>query len=170
MQKREVYSMKKSMVSSLSASFKKVALTEDREEAKLQHRNNLHTLVQKYMEDVESGKATGIKNAKELVDVMKMDLLLMGEVTERSETNTVEEEVRINKLTQFIDANDENISKILSGMMDTLNEANDKLDSSYVKKEYTEEDETVDINDDALDEIAKQAMNQMMEDNDNSSE
>mgnify|MGYP001153065576 CR=1 FL=1 len=162
--------MKKSMVSSLSASFKKVALTEDREEAKLQHRNNLHTLVQKYMEDVESGKATGIKNAKELVDVMKMDLLLMGEVTERSETNTVEEEVRINKLTQFIDANDENISKILSGMMDTLNEANDKLDSSYVKKEYTEEDETVDINDDALDEIAKQAMNQMMEDNDNSSE
>lgn len=162
--------MKKSMVSSLSASFKKVALTEDREEAKLQHRNNLHTLVQKYMEDVESGKATGIKNAKELVDVMKMDLLLMGEVTERSETNTVEEEVRINKLTQFIDANDENISKILSGMMDTLNEANDKLDSSYVKKEYTEEDETVDINDDALDEIAKQAMDQMMEDNDNSSE
>lgn len=154
--------MKRSMVSSLSASFKKAAMPADVEEAKLRNRETLEIMKNKYLEDVAKGKADGIRNAKELVEVMKMEMLLLGEATERTETNSPEEEVRINKITQYLDVNDENVSGILAGLMDELNEANDALDQSHVKKDTKEDASVTDIDSAALDELAQQAMDDYM--------
>ncbi|ACI90957.1 gp1.9 [Bacillus phage SPO1] len=154
--------MKKSMVSSLSASFKKAAMPADVEEAKLRNRETLEILKDKYLEDVAKGKADGIRNSKELVEVMKMEMLLLGEATERTENNSPEEEVRINKITQYLDVNNENVSDILAGLMDELNEANDALDQSHVKKDTKEDSSVTDIDSSVLDELAQQAMDDYM--------
>ncbi|AGY46930.1 hypothetical protein CampHawk_52 [Bacillus phage CampHawk] len=154
--------MKKSMVSSLSASFKKAAMPADVEEAKLRNRETLEILKDKYLEDVAKGKADGIRNSKELVEVMKMEMLLLGEATERTENNSPEEEVRINKITQYLDVNNENVSDILAGLMEELNEANDALDQSHVKKDTKEDSSVTDIDSSVLDELAQQAMDDYM--------
>ncbi|QMV48582.1 hypothetical protein phi18_053 [Bacillus phage phi18] len=154
--------MKKTMVSSLSASFKKAAMPADVEEAKLRNRETLEILKDKYLEDVAKGKADGIRNSKELVEVMKMEMLLLGEATERTENNSPEEEVRINKITQYLDVNNENVSDILAGLMDELNEANDALDQSHVKKDTKEDSSVTDIDSSVLDELAQQAMDDYM--------
>ncbi|QMV48355.1 hypothetical protein [Bacillus phage SPO1L4] len=154
--------MKKTMVSSLSASFKKAAMPADVEEAKLRNRETLEILKDKYLEDVAKGKADGIRNSKELVEVMKMEMLLLGEATERTESNSPEEEVRINKITQYLDVNNENVSDILAGLMDELNEANDALDQSHVKKDTKEDASVTDIDSSVLDELAQQAMDDYM--------
>ncbi|UNY48995.1 hypothetical protein sp82g_58 [Bacillus phage SP82G] len=142
------------MVSSLSASFKKAAMPADVEEAKLRNRETLEILKDKYLEDVAKGKADGIRNSKELVEVMKMEMLLLGEATERTENNSPEEEVRINKITQYLDVNNENVSDILAGLMDELNEANDALDQSHVKKDTKEDSSVTDIDSSVLDETS----------------
>lgn len=153
--------MKKSMVSSLSASFKKAAMPADVEEAKLRNRETLETLKTKYMDDVMTGKADGIRNAKELVEVMKMEMLLLGEATERTEANSPEEELRINKITNFLDTNKEDVSEILSGLMEELNEANDALDQSHVKSKE-KDDGSVSLDESILDDLAQQAMEEYM--------
>lgn len=153
--------MKKTMVSSLSASFKKAAMPADVEEAKLRNRETLEILKDKYLEDVAKGKADGIRNAKELVEVMKMEMLLLGEATERTESNSPEEEARINKITQYLDANNENVSDILAGLMDELNEANDALDQSHVKSKE-KDDGSVSLDESILDDLAQQATEEYM--------
>ncbi|WIT25983.1 hypothetical protein [Bacillus phage SPO1L1] len=152
--------MKRSMVSSLSASFKKAAMPADVEEAKLRNRETLEMLKTKYMEDVAKGKADGIRNSKELVEVMKMEMLLLGEATERTDTNSPEEEVRISKITEYLDVNADDVKGILDGLMNQLNEANDSLDQSHVKKQ--KEEDPVDIDESVLDELAQQAMDEYL--------
>lgn len=121
------------MVSSLSMTFKRAVLNENVEEAKKEHRQTLKTLMDQYAEDVQNGKADGIRTAKELVEVMKMDLLLMGEATDRTE-NSTPDEVRVNKITQMLDGN-ENLDTVLEDLMMTLNQANDDEDTFIVKSE-----------------------------------
>lgn len=159
----------KPMVSSLSMSFKKATnITEDREEAKKQHRATITTLINQYLEDVESGKAVGIRNAKDLVEVMKMDLLLMGEATERTENSADFDEIRVQKISQAIDLNDPAFKGIVSKMFSVLNEANDEADIGTNKK--TESDDLAGLNGaslvadaDAVAEISRQFAQQAMD-------
>ena len=114
------------LVSSLSVSFRKaVTVTEDVAEAKKEHRGNLKTLVDKYMQGIVEGKVEGIRNAKELVEVIKADLLLMGEATDRSETNGVDD-MKVIKMQQALDENDPNVQSLLANMMRILNDSNDE--------------------------------------------
>jgi len=117
---------KPTIVSSFSVAFKKAAnLIEDVEEAKKVHRQNLSTLVDKYMRDIKDGKAEGIRNAKELVEVIKADLLLMGEANDRSENTSAVEEARVTKVMKALDENDPTVQDLMSKMFDMLNEEND---------------------------------------------
>ncbi len=155
----------KPIVSSLSMAFKKATkVTEDREEAKKEHRSNLKSLMDKYMEDVQAGKADGIRTAKELVEVMKMDLLLMGEATERTENSNDFDEMRVQKITQVLDLTNGDIRSTMAEMLRTLNDANDEADIGTNKKSKTDELSDYDgtsimVDDDALAELAQQAMN-----------
>lgn len=116
---------KKPLVSSLSISFRKAVLPESVEEAKQEHRTKLHGLVEKYMEDVQNGKVEGIRNAKDLIEVMKMDLLLMGEATDRTEQNSSIDEVRISKVAQSLDFEDPEIKDLLASVYSQFNQQND---------------------------------------------
>lgn len=152
------------MVSSLSMAFKRATkVSEDREEAKKEHRQTLKMLMDKYVDDVQAGKAEGIRTAKELVEVIKADLLLMGEATERTENTNELDEIRVQKIAQVLDVNDANIRTTMAQMLKTLNDVNDEADIGTNKKSEMESDndyQGVSImgDDDALAEIAKQAM------------
>jgi hypothetical protein len=113
--------------------FRKASISEDVTEAKKGHREKLHTLTEKYMQDVMDGKAEGIRNAKELVDVLKLDLLIMGEATERTDNNV--DEVRVNKLQQYISPDDPAIQHIMDQMLNGLNAMNDGQDINSSKKQ-----------------------------------
>lgn len=110
------------MVGCLSLAFKKaVALAEDVDIAKQLHRGNLKTLMDKYMADVQSGKADGIRNAKEFVEVIKTDMLLMGEATERVET---QDDERLKAIESQIDMDNPEISSLISAMFASMNDVN----------------------------------------------
>lgn len=128
-------SKKPALVSTLSMSFRKATLPESTEEAKREHRSTLNTLIEEYSTNVKSGKAEGIRNAKDLVEVMKMDLLLMGEVTDRTENTDNLDEVRINKMTQYIDEEDDDVKKLMDQMLRGLNDANDSEDKASSRKQ-----------------------------------
>ena len=159
------------MVSSFLVNFKKVArMTEDREEAKKEHRQTLHDLIYKYANDVQLGKADGIRNAKELVEVMKMDLLLMGDATERTENVNELDELRVQKISQVIDLNNDNIRKVLSDMVVTLNDTNDEADIGTNKKSDANKLSDLDgasvmADEGSLEEIAKQAVQDYIDSN-----
>jgi hypothetical protein len=76
---------------------------------------------------VANGKAEGIRNAKELVEVIKMDLLMLGEATDRND-NTFDDK-RMALVSQVIDPSDPNIQTLIANMMKTLNGANDDEDA-----------------------------------------
>lgn len=126
---------RKPLVTSLSMSFKKVVLPEGVEEAKKEHRESLHSLITQYKEDVISGKAEGIRTAKELVEVIKMDLLLMGEVTDRTENSSNIDEVRLSKMAQYVDGDDPAMQALMDQMLMGLNNANDEDDIGSSKKQ-----------------------------------
>ena len=153
----------KAKVSSLSIAFKKsLQITEDREEAKKEHRQSLKNLMNRYEEDVKTGKAEGIRTAKEFVEVMKMDLLLMGEATERIDENSLDE-VRVQKITQVLDVTNDTIRSTMANMLKTLNDVNDEADIGTNKKSETDELSSLDgasimADSDALAELAQQAM------------
>ena len=125
----------KPLVSSFAVSFKKATITEDTKEAKKEHRKSLKILTDKYFEDIASGKVEGIRNAKELVEVIKADLLLMGEATERKEELNALEEARITRITQTIDMDDPAIQSLVEKLMADFNDVNDGGDTS---DEYVE--------------------------------
>jgi hypothetical protein len=133
---------KKPLVSSLSLSFRKAVMPESVEETKQQHRETLHNLIEKYIQDVQAGKAEGIRNAKELVEVMKMDLLLMGEATERTDNTGTIDEVRVNRIAQFIPEDDPAIQNLINQVLMGLNDANDEADvnSSMEQQEIVQQE------------------------------
>jgi hypothetical protein len=126
---------KKPLITSLSMSFRKATVPETVEEAKKEHRQKLHSLVEQYAQDVLEGKAEGIRNAKELVEVMKMDMLLMGEATDRTENTNNIDEVRISKMSQYVSDDDPALLAIMEQMLMGLNNANDEEDIGSSKKQ-----------------------------------
>lgn len=120
---------RKPIVSSLSMAFKRATtITDDVEQAKIEHRTNLKLLVDKYMDDVQEGKAEGIRNAKDLIEVIKADLLLMGEANERTETSNTIDEIRVQKVTQALEEDSPEMQKLMEHMLLAMNGANDGLD------------------------------------------
>ncbi|MNI62452.1 hypothetical protein D3C73_1177760 [compost metagenome] len=120
---------KPGLVSSLSMQFKKaVTVSDDMEQVKKEHRGRLANLVEDYMDKVAEGTVDGIRNAKDLVEVIKMDLLLGGEVTDRTENNI--DEARVSKIAGAIDVNDPAMAQIMQDFFDRLNESNDEAEDT----------------------------------------
>jgi hypothetical protein len=117
------------LVTNLTMTFRKATTTvsDDVAEVKKGHRENIKLLIDNYMSDVHNGNATGISSVKELVDVIKLDLLMVGEATERPET-TVLDEIRVSKIAQVLDENDPAVQAIMGSLLKSLNEANDEAD------------------------------------------
>ena len=129
------------LVSSLAVSFKKATqLSDNVAEVKTQHRTNLKTLIDDYMQQVSEGKAQGIRTAKELVEVIKTDLLLLGEATERTENTDNIDEVRVQKLTRMMDENSDQVQAMMDSIFKTLNSTNDNIDDLGTVVEEDEED------------------------------
>lgn len=119
---------RKPLVTSLSATFKrKVNISEDVNEAKKEHRTNLKSLVDTYMEDVAKGKAEGIRNAKELVEVIKADMLLLGEATDRTENANSVDEARVQQISTILDDNDPNIQSLIDELFEGMNQVNNGM-------------------------------------------
>ena len=131
------------LVGCLASAFRKVVtMSDDIEEAKQLHRANLKILTDKYMADVQSGKADGIRNAKELVEVIKADMLLMGEATERVEDNA--DVARVKEISAQINMDDPAVLKIISDLFDGMNSINNSYgdqDSIVEYHDYSEEDD-----------------------------
>lgn len=119
------------VVSSLSMAFKKATnISDDVEEVKKEHRSNLNILMNRYMEDVQSGKAEGVRTAREFVDLIKTDMLLLGEVTERNEEISAIDQVKIDRLTSVLDEDSPEVQSIMDNMFEALNSANDEFDQA----------------------------------------
>lgn len=130
--------------SSIAVAFKRALTpTEDVEEAKRQHRGTLKTLVDTYLTEVKAGKVDGIRNAKDLVDVIKMDMLLLGEATERTEDVNSLDEIRVNKISQALDEADPAVQALINNVMTSLNSANDDADTNVSKPMDADADEEV---------------------------
>lgn len=141
-----------SRVSSLAVSFKRATqVDDDADKVKLEHRLSLKSLIDDYMNKVAANKVDGIRTARELVEVIKLDLLLLGEATERTDDKTRVDEVRIQKLTRMLDENNEDVQAVIQKMFDSLNDTNDNIDdiAEMVEeehedfREYLEDDEPV---------------------------
>jgi hypothetical protein len=136
---------KPTLVSSLAMSFRRaVTVSEDHEEVKKEHRQHLKELVEDYKDRVASGEAEGIRHAKDLIEIMKMDLLLMGEATERTEQLGGLDEIKVVKATQAIDENDPAVQKLMSDILGALNNANDDADDSPTRRPNADEAEHMD--------------------------
>lgn len=122
-------------VSTLAVTFKEAQVTKDTEKAKLEHRGNLKTLMDKYIEDVISGKAEGIRSAKEYVEVMKADLLLMGEATDRTETANTVDDVRVQQIGAIIDEDSPEVQSLINKLYQGMNIANDRLGGVFTRPE-----------------------------------
>ena len=112
------------LVTSMSMIFKKTyELSEDSKEIRKGHRSNLNSLITKYMDDVKAGTARGITNARELVEVIKADLLL----SEGLDIDNVDtpDEIRVHRLENALDMSDPAIQSVIGTMMAGYNEAND---------------------------------------------
>ena len=126
--------------SSVSMAFKRALTpTEDIAEAKRQHRGTLKDLVDTYVSDVREGKVDGIRNAKDLVEVMKMDMLLLGEATERTDDVNSLDEVRVHKISQALDEADPTVQALINSVMTSLNSANDDADVNTAKHKESDE-------------------------------
>lgn len=133
---------KQPLISSLAINFKHaVRVSKDHDEVKSEHREHLKELIEDYKNKVSLGEAEGIRNAKDLIEVMKMDLLLMGEATERTEQIGTLDEAKVVKVSQAIDENDPNVQKLMDDILFALNGANDNADDSPVKRPNREQDE-----------------------------
>lgn len=134
---------KPSLISSLAINFKHaVRVSKDHDEVKLEHREHLKELIEDYKNKVAIGEVEGIRNAKDLIEVMKMDLLLMGEATERTENIGTLDEAKVVKVSQIIDENDPNVQKLMDDILFALNGANDDADQSPARRPKVEQDES----------------------------
>lgn len=118
-----------------------VRVSNDHDEVKLEHREHLKELVEDYKAKVSTGEVEGIRNAKDLIEVMKMDLLLMGEATERTENLSTLDEAKIVKVSQVIDETDPNVQKLMDDILFALNGANDDADDSPARRPVVEDKE-----------------------------
>ena len=124
----------KATVTAFGALIKKATMPETVEEAKMEHRNTLHELIDQYKKEVSEGKMPGIRNAKDLIEVMKLDLLLMGEATERTDTTT--DTVHLTRLEGIFESGDAKMLEMLDGILSGIDSANDELDTKPAKEQY----------------------------------
>ena len=129
-------------VHSLADMFKKkvIELKTDPEQVKKDHRGNLQSLMDQYIEDVGKGKADGIRNAKELVEIIKLDLLLVGEATDRVDGLGVGER-KLAKISKALDQDAPEVKAMMEVLMQSLNDSNDGADE--------DEDTVQDVEDDS---------------------
>jgi len=122
----------KSIISNLSVAFKKSLAPSEEEviEVKKSHRSKLDILVEDFMYKVQAGEIDGIRNAKDLVEVMKMDLLLLGEATDRTEQVGSVDEIKVKKIVSKMNENDPFMKKIISDLMLDFNDLNDQLEDT----------------------------------------
>jgi len=121
---------KPNVVNSVAVSFKRaLKTTEDTTKAKKDHRDILNCLVVDYLDKVNNGTAEGIRNARDLVEIMKMDLLLMGEATDRIDNTNTLDEIRVRKVAQALDLSNSTVQDMINTVMNSLNDANDEADS-----------------------------------------
>lgn len=115
-----------SLVTNFSKNIRKNLIVTEEEvaEAKQTHRSNIEMLISDYLSNVSLGEAQGIRHAKDLVEMIKLDMLLLGEPTERTDTNPLSE-ARIAKVSEVIDLDDEHVQDIVNKMLEAMNEAND---------------------------------------------
>jgi len=120
---------KKPLVTSALAMFSKKPKTKNQEieETKVKHRSTLEFLVDDYLHKLQIGDVEGIRHAKDLMDVIKMDMLLLGEATERTESNSLDV-VKVEKIQQILDEDDPAIAEIISKLSAALNQVNDDED------------------------------------------
>lgn len=112
------------LITSMSVIFKRTCeLSDDSKEIRKGHRVSVNFLINKYMDDVKAGTAKGIANARELVEVIKADLLL----SEGLDTDTVDtpDEMRVHRLENALDINDPAMKSVIENMMGEYNSAND---------------------------------------------
>lgn len=128
-------SRRRPFTSTLAVTFKRAKVTEDTEQAKLEHRGNLRILMDKYMEDVASGKAEGIKSAREFIDVVKADLLLMGEATDRTETANSVDEMRVQQINTMLDEDSPEVAALINELYESMNIANDRFGGVFKRPE-----------------------------------
>ena len=121
--------------STLAVTFKKAQVTEDTEQAKFEHRANLMILMDKYMDDVASGKAEGIKSAREFIEVVKADLLLMGEATDRTETANSVDEMRVQQISTMLDEDSPEVASLMAELYENMNIANDRFGGVFKRPE-----------------------------------
>lgn len=138
-------------VTSLSMLLKKAGEAQnDIDEIKKTHRANLKTLVDDYMSSVMTGDVEGIRNAKDLVEVIKMDLLLIGEATERPENIDAATQARMRKVSGAIDMEDPAVKSLLETVMDALNDANDEDDINPIITATIKDESIPDYNIDVI--------------------
>jgi hypothetical protein len=154
---------KKAVVSSLSARFSRATKpTENVEEAKAEHRSGIKSLMDSYYQDVASGKAEGIQNAKQLVDLIKLDLLLLGEATERSESTL--DEVKMAKLEQVVDVGDPLVKQLMDNALMAINGVNDDAEIKVKRVEVANPMDELDEEKKALhDSIRKEVLGETTE-------
>lgn len=124
----------KATVTAFGAIIKKATMPETVEEAKAEHRNTLHELIDQYKKEVSEGKMPGIRNAKDLIEVMKLDLLLMGEATER--TDTTADTIHLTRLEGIFNTEDSKVLEMLDGILEGIDSQNDDLDNKPAKEQY----------------------------------
>ena len=118
-------------INSVSAMFKKAVADNAQgiEDDKKEYRDNLRELMQDFMNKVRNGEIQGIRTAKELVEVIKLDLLLAGEVTDRTEENSnTSDTIKIHRIQEILDPDDPKTSSMIESIMMTLNNQNDEED------------------------------------------
>lgn len=125
-------------VTAFGAMIKKATLTESVEEAKIEHRESLKELIEQYKDNIQTGKAVGIRNAKDLIEVMKLDLLLMGEATER--TDSTADTIHLTRLENTVDMNDPQVLSLMDNLLAGMNQMNDDEDTKPPRAPHKVED------------------------------
>lgn len=119
---------KKPLVSSFSMAFKRATMdAEDVQMAKQEHRDGLKKLIDRYYEEVEINVATGIRNPKELAEIIKLDLLLMGEATEKT-SNEITNDSDLLRISNKLNMQDPDVIQLAQSLFDAMNEDNDEQD------------------------------------------
>lgn len=137
-------------ISSLTTVFmRKASVTQDVKETRAKHIEELQIIMSKYFEDVKAGKAEGIRSAKELIEVMKADLLLRGDPLMMNTTsnednnvgNSTAEEMKIAQISQILSVDDPNVKVLMQRMFKAVNTANDTIGSEQDNSDRNSDDQ-----------------------------
>ncbi|MDP4225570.1 MAG: hypothetical protein Q8910_04225 [Bacteroidota bacterium] len=81
------------------------------------------------MSKVLNGEVEGIRHAKDLVELIKADLLLLGEATDRTENLSELEQTKVARIQEEIDIEDPAVLALVDKLTQALNGVNDDADN-----------------------------------------